>query len=254
MKKKVLVIINAVTLLLMLLANYGSFTFIFSNETVASVSFKYNTLFAPAGYAFAIWSLIFFLCIGFVVYQINLLFKKTNDKLIEKCGYWFALGNMFNAFWVYVWTNEWLGISVLLIVGLLITLIQLMLVIRSGSEKNSNKLWVYLPISIYLGWIIVATVACIAAWLVYMGWNGWGLGPLYWTIILILIASLIYLALLVKYSLVSTAFVGIWAFTAIVVKHWNKEPRIVVAGVSAVLILIVFAVKNFLEKKKLSTN
>ncbi len=237
--KRLLVLLNTFTLLLMLFANYGSFAKVFSGETVASISYKYNTLFAPAGYAFSIWSLIFLLCIGFVVHQFYLLRTNDPDQIIIRSGTWFSIGNLANALWVYCWTNEMLGYSVLLIFILLISLIKLVLKLLPVHENKSTRyrLWVWWPVTIYLGWIIVATVACVAAWLVYMGWNGGKLSEAYWTIIMIVIGCTIYLILIWKYHLQSTAFVGIWAFAAIAVRHWGEFNAIAWTAVAASVIL-----------------
>ena len=58
-KNKGLVLFNTITLAVMLFINYASNAGVFSEISVADISHKYDTLFAPAGYAFAIWSLIF---------------------------------------------------------------------------------------------------------------------------------------------------------------------------------------------------
>ena len=158
----------------MLFVNYGSFAKIFSTATVASISYKYNTLFAPAGYAFSIWSLIFIFCIGFVIHQFYLLRTNDPNEFIRRSGIWFSIGNLSNALWVYCWINELLGYSVILIIILLISLVKQMLNLLPDYDNKltKNRLWIWWPITIYLGWIIVATVACVAAFLVYIGWNG----------------------------------------------------------------------------------
>jgi len=95
-----LVILNTITLVIMLFANHASNSGMFTNNNVADVSHKYDTLFAPAGYAFIIWGLIFLLAIGFVIYQWVLL--KTNDshQYIQRTGVWFTVGNLANAGWL----------------------------------------------------------------------------------------------------------------------------------------------------------
>src|SRR5437870_362386 len=89
-----LVILNTVTLLVMLFGNYASNSGIFSQTSVADISHKYDTLFAPAGYTFAIWGLIFLMCIAFVIYQWVLLKKNDPRQYIKRTGGWFALSNI----------------------------------------------------------------------------------------------------------------------------------------------------------------
>ncbi len=252
MSKKSLVLINALTLLLMLFANFGSFAKIFSTETVAGISIKYNTLFAPAGYAFSIWSLIFILCIGFVVHQFSLLSSNDPKQLISRTGLWFSIGNLSNALWVYCWTNEMLSYAVILIIILLISLIKLMLSLLTVYDKKNLKtlIWVWWPVTIYLGWIIVATVACVATWFIYLGWNGGKISEQFWAIIMIVIGCTIYILLIWKYHLNSTALVGIWAFTAIAARHWGTFNLIAWSAMaSTVIIMIVISISIILPVK-----
>ncbi len=59
------------------------------------------------------------------------------------------------------------------------------------------------PISIYLGWVTIATVANVTALLVTINWNGFGLSPMWWTIIVIAVHEIIN-------SLVSISKQDIW--------------------------------------------
>jgi hypothetical protein len=119
---KALVIANIITLLVMLYLNYASATGMFSNLNVADVSYKYDTLFAPAGYAFIIWSLLFLLCLAFVAFQWYLLKTGDPQNFIGRTGVWFIVSNIANACWLLCRTNEWIGLSVLLILLLLFSL------------------------------------------------------------------------------------------------------------------------------------
>jgi uncharacterized membrane protein YhaH (DUF805 family) len=90
-----------------------------------------------------------------------------------------------------------------------------------------------------LGWIIVASVTNVAAFLVYLQWDGFQLSPEFWTIALLAVATTIYLLLIFKRNLRESATVGIWAFIAIVVKQWNDNQLIgIIAIVAAALLLI----------------
>ncbi len=189
-KSRLLVILNTVTLLIMLLANYAGNTGLFSNVNVADISDKYDTLFAPAGYAFAIWGLLFLLAIGFVVYQWILLKRKDPDQYITRTGVWFAVSNLANAIWLYCWLNERIGLSVICILFLLLSLIILTVKLRLELDDVAVRdiFFVWWPVTLYLGWIMVATIACIAAWLTSVGWSEMGIAGNVWTVILILIA------------------------------------------------------------------
>src|SRR5579862_2242806 len=115
-----LVVFNTITLLVMLFANFASNTKMSSKETVADISLKYDTLFAPASYAFIIWLFIFLGCICFVIYQWVLLKKGDPENFIDKTGIYFSLSNIANGAWVYFWVNDKISICVVVILLLLL--------------------------------------------------------------------------------------------------------------------------------------
>ena len=242
-KNPALVALNTLTFALMLFVNYASNSGIFGNTTVADIAHKYATLFAPADYAFIIWSVIFLLCAGFVIYQWALM-KNDTKKYIQRTGLWFAISNIANALWVYCWVHEWLGLSVVLILMLLVSLIILVIKLRLelDDEPVRTILFVWWPIAIYLGWIMVATIACIASWLVYIGWNGFGMAPDTWCIIMMIIAFMLYVFLIRKRNLRESAGVGIWAFIGIAIRQWNEHNSIAITAiiVSAILTVLIF--------------
>ena len=72
---------------------------------------------------------------------------------------------------------------------------------------------------ITVGWISVATIANASQLLYYLGWNGWGIAPEIWTLIMLLIASGLGIAMALRYSAVSYGLVLVWAFYGIAFKH-----------------------------------
>jgi len=102
---------------------------------------------------------------------------------------------------------------------------------------NSFEKWcVLIPFSIYLGWITVATVANVTAVLSYLRWNGWGIAPANWAVIMLLVSALV--AGLVSRTRRDVAYVLVivWAFTGIAVKH---QATSIVAIPAAMLALIL---------------
>lgn len=239
-----LVIVNSGTLLLMLVANYLANTGNFFPATVSEISKRYDTLFTPAGYAFSIWSLIFLGCIVFVLLQWRLLLNNDNKGLITTTGLWFAISNICNAAWLFVWTHNYIGISVIIIAALLFSLF--VIVIRLRMELDDVPVrtifFVWWPITIYAGWVLVATIACTAAWLVSINWNTWNLSGETWSIILLVIATFLYLMLLRNRNMREAAFVGVWAFVAIAVRQWEVNNPISIAALvaSGILITAIF--------------
>ena len=246
MKKNItLVFLNTASLLAMLFINYASNARLFSEVTVADISHKYDTLFAPANYAFIIWGLIFLLTLGFVIYQWTLI-KNDPKQYIRRTGAWFLISNIANALWVYCWVHEWLGYCVMLILILLFSLIVLTvkLELELYDEPLSTIFFVWWPISVYLGWVMVATIACIASWLIYSGWNNFNLDPAAWTITMLVTALLLNIFLIQIRNMRESAGTGIWAFIAIAVRQFDQHASIAFTAVIASLILIILIARH----------
>lgn len=242
MKKSIsLIVLNTLSLLFALVMNSLAGSTVFNGKTVGAVSDKYNTLIAPAGYAFAIWGPIYLLLILFVGYQWYSYYKLKQDEEIKQTGIWLALANIANGLWIIAWLNEAMEMSVLLIFVLLVSLIILTLRLRLEiwDAPNRTIFFVWWPIVIYLGWIIVASVSNVAAYLVSIDWQGGILSENMWTIVMIVVASIIYLWLVFSRNLRESAMVGVWAFAAISVRHWNDYSGIAIAALIGAAILFV---------------
>ena len=252
MKRISLLLINTITLIFALVMNSLQGSQVFNGTTVGEVSAKYETLFTPAGYAFAIWGIIYLMLIAFVAYQWFVWFKRKEDTELKQTGWWLALGNLANGFWIVAWLNEQMWLSVLLILVLLFSLIMLTvhLWLETWDAPVRIIAFVWWPICIYVGWIIVATVANISVFLVSIGWQGEFISPEIWTIIMIVAATIIYLILIKTRNMREAAAVGIWALIAIAVKQWQVNQEIVIAALAASAILfIVVSVHGFKNRK-----
>ena len=214
----------------------GSTKLIGGRDT-ASVSYANFTLVTPAGYVFAIWGIIYLLLGVFVVYQ-ALPSQKGNDYL-DKIGWLFVLSSIINIAWIFVWQYEILIPSVVLIFALLVTLIAIFLRLgigRSNAPLN-EKLAVQLPFSVYLGWITVACIADVAATLVSYNWDGFGISPTAWAVVVVAVAFLITITMLVIRRDIAYALVIIWALVGIGLNHSDQTVVLVTEG-AAVLVAI----------------
>src|SRR5690554_4983726 len=197
MKRFPLLLLNTVTLLGALYLNYFFASGVGGGETVGEISDQYPTLVTPAGYVFSIWGLIYLLLIGFVVYQWVEYTKKGNGESLEKSGLWFSLTNLFNGLWIVVWTNEYLGLSVLVIGLLLFCLIQLVIRLRLEIWDAPIRLilFVWWPICIYMGWIVLASLVNISVFISHHEWLSGAISPSVLAVISLGVALIAYLFL-----------------------------------------------------------
>ncbi len=242
MKKKTLVILNTITLVAVLFINYLAASGAINNQTVGEISSRYETLFTPAGYAFSIWGIIYFGLILFTGFQWSALIRKNDLGIIDKTGFYFIVTNLANTGWLFLWLFEYPGLSVIAMIILFLTLIKII-------KQFDMEIWdapvriiffVWWPFAIYFGWIITALTANIAAYFTYIGWKGSPLNPEIWTIILIVLAAVIYIILIFKRNLRESAAVGVWALIAIAVKQGNEKMEITAAAILAAAVILVF--------------
>jgi len=209
-------------------------------------------LFAPAGITFSIWGIIYVLIILFAVYLAKDIFKKekTTTSFLEKISYFFILASLANITWIFLWHYEQVVLSLLPMIVLFVSLFLIYLRLNIGKEKVSmkEKLFVHVPISVYLGWITVATIANITAALVTVGWDGFGITEEIWTILVIIVATLLTIIILLKRKDYAYSAVIIWALIGIYIKRIAEDPiygiknQIAYTAIIAIVVILIFAV------------
>jgi hypothetical protein len=98
---------------------------------------------------------------------------------------------------------------------------------------------VWWPFCLYSGWITVALIADISAWLTKIEWNGFGISKVTWTIIMIIVAGIINLFITWKRNMREFALVGSWALIAIAVSNWNVQQSIKITAIVVTAILLL---------------
>ncbi|MFD2614128.1 TspO/MBR family protein [Paenibacillus gansuensis] len=207
--------------------------------TTKEVSDAYHVAVTPAGYAFSIWSLIYVLLAGFVIVQA--LPGRQNDSVIRDTGPWFVLSCIFNMSWILAWHSEMIGLSTALMAALLITLIALYVRTRpaAASTDRVSRWLIALPFSIYLGWISVASIVNFTIFFMDAGFNGFGLDPDIWAILLFVIAAVLAVWIGRKFVDPFYGLVIVWALIAIGVEQRTDEPTVAwAAWIIAVVILL----------------
>ncbi|MBE9461554.1 tryptophan-rich sensory protein [Dyadobacter subterraneus] len=252
--KKTLQLSNIIALVVTIIMNYLSNTGVFNQSTMATVSAKYQNLFTPAGYAFSIWGLIYIGLIAFAIYQSQGLFNnKETPAVVEKIGWMFVISCIANCLWILAWLYDYTGASVIIMTVLLLSLCSI--IIRTRMEfdlitfkRVALEWW---PFAIYFGWITVAIIANVAAYLTKIQWDGFGISAENWTITMILAAMLINLFVTWNRNLRESASVGVWALIAVAVANWEVNKTVAYTAIAAsVVIFISCGAQSYKNKGK----
>jgi hypothetical protein len=140
----------------------------------------------------------------------------------------------------------------MLVLFLSLLAIYLKLGIGLSTTTLKEKLAVHVPISIYLGWITVATIANVTAVLVTIDVGELFLGQVTWTILVIAVATLISALILLRRKDIAYNLVIVWALLGIAIKRSGADPiygtqmNIAITAVVAIFIIIIIMLSRVL--------
>lgn len=151
------------------------------------------TLVAPAGPAFSIWSVIYLGLLAYAVWQaLPAQQRSARQRILRRP---IAATMLLNAAWILVVQWGQVFLSVVVIVALLASLARVFaLLIRHPVERTSTAATAVDTVvtdgtfGLYLGWVTIATVANVSAWLASTGWTG---GASLWGVVVLVVAALV---------------------------------------------------------------
>ena len=229
----------------MIFMNYLANALPLNNKTTGQLSESFPNLFVPAGLTFSIWGIIYLLLLFYCIVQ----FKVSNQMAITNISLLFGISCIFNALWIVAWHYERLPLSLIIMLGILISLVYINIFTRDlpmGIIK--------VAFGIYLGWICIATIANVTTLLVNYNWNRFGLPEETWAIIMIALGALIVSLTILR---LNNPFIGlavIWAFTGIIIKRNGDFKSIAITAGVAILIVAVTTIVVFIRKPAVSMN
>jgi hypothetical protein len=219
---KTLQVLNILGFLTVLILNGLANGLPLNGYTTGELSDMYPNLFTPAGFTFSIWGLIYLALAGFIVFQTRSFFNNSqHPKAINLIGMWFFISCLANSSWIVAWHYQHVWLSVLLMGLLLFSLITIYRNLGIGIREVAplEKWLVHAPFSLYLGWISVATIANITAFLVELNFNGWGLPAPFYVSAMLIVTTLLGMYMLHKNFDWVYVLVLLWAFCGIYYKR-----------------------------------
>jgi TspO/MBR family len=236
MKNTIQQILVILTVIITIAVNILADALPINGLNTAAISDSFHVYFVPAGYVFSIWGLIYIGLIAYAIYQ-ALPAQKNNPRL-QDISWWVILGGLVNCAWIFLWHYELFVGTLGAMLILLATLIAVYQRLGSGLTKVSpGETWaVRIPFSVYLGWITVATVANITDVLDYLKWNGFGIAPETW--MLVMLGAVFIIATLMSLNRRDVAYILVilWALVGIGYK-FSSEPLIWIASLATALLV-----------------
>lgn len=217
----------------------------FNGQTTGEVLRGDPVFFQPAGWTFSIWSVIYLLLAAFVVY--TFLPTGRHQPWLAIVGPAFLVANLANIAWILLWHWERWTLTVVALGVLLAALALIYWALRRGRGRlaqppTAERLMVWTPFSVYLGWATVAFLANISVWLDREGADLWGMGGRWAAVTLIGIALLATALMILWWRDPTYAVVVGWGLLGIVAEQWDRSKLVAFAAIVAVVLVAALAV------------
>lgn len=217
----------------MLIFNWLAATGILGGIDTGAISDKYDTHITPAGYAFAIWSVIYLGCVAFSIYQA----LPSQTEKFRGLRRIYILSCVANCAWLYLWSQE----AVVVCVGIiLILLISVGIInVKFRTTETLGEFWLAkVPFGLYFGWVTAATILNASIALVSLGVKLPDSTSNLIGAFLVLIAAAI--GAFIRWKLVNYFYplAIAWALTAIAVKQSGQTIVVTACAVGVIICLL----------------
>ena len=238
---------NIVAYAVMILLNALSNALPINDQTMPEISAKYPSLFTPAGFTFSIWGVIYLALFVFVVWQ-ALPAQRSNTRVAAISGY-FKLNCLLNATWIVVWHYDLVVLSLVVMLAILATLMLIYQVLISTLVDASwaEHLALYLPFSVYTGWIALASIANASVVQTAYDLDNAGLGAVQWTLLKLAAAGAIGATVLLRFRDAPFALVIAWGAYGISAMQ-TATPAVAGAALMLCLLMLILAAKDGVDR------
>ena len=238
---------NIVAYAVMILVNTLSNALPINDRSMPEISAQYPSLFTPAGFTFSIWGVIYLALLAFVIWQ-ALPAQRGSAKVAAISGY-FKVNCLVNALWLVAWHYDLIVLSMALMLAILTTLI---LIYRALLAAIAGAAWIehlalYLPFSLYTGWITVATIANASVLQTGYGLDNALLGAVQWTLLKLALAGAIGATMVLRLRDAPFALVIAWGAFGISAIQ-SATPAVAGAALSLTMLMLILAARDGVER------
>ena len=229
-----------------IVANYLGFRANTDTGAIANTTFNDINYFFPAGYVFTtIWPVIYLGLVAWAIYQA--LPANRDNPRFRAAAPWLMVNIVLNGLWVLVFGMEAFVSTLPIMAVLVYTAVVAYRKLGIGTaEVGRAERLLQIPISIYLAWLTVATVANVALALVARNWNGFGLSYEVWGLIMLLVGVGLAIFLYRGFNRdVAFPLVYVYAYIGVIVRYSN-EPLILAGAAIGAVVLAALSVYHFI--------
>ena len=243
---RILVLLFAIAMpIVAWLSNNGSF-----GPDNGTMSDRYPTLLVAAGYAFAIWGLIFLLDLVYAGWQLS-GHRKTDDTL-SRIAPWAAAGFALTAVWMPLFSMAQFWLCLLVIFAAAFCLIRCAMILsHDRTPQEGQWLWAWLPLSLHAGWLSLAAFLNLAQVVVAYQLAS-TTHQLPWSLVLFALAALMLLMVNLRMrGNIDYVIAALWALIAVYVKQSDSGlAGAQVAAWVALAIAVVLVLQTVLLRRR----
>ncbi|MGC1306898.1 MAG: tryptophan-rich sensory protein [Phormidesmis sp.] len=211
-----------------------------------------GVLITPAGYAFAIWGLIYIGLIAYSIYQV--LPAQRHNRALRQVSWGITGACLLQIIWLYVFLTYRFWGSVVAMAGIVVCLAVAYVAARSLRATWKVRWLLQAPISIYFGWITVAAVVNVAGALYtlaipvspiedFAGIVNASTGGLIATVVMMCVSAGLAAMVAWRYDDAAYPAVVVWALSAIAIRHAGAIMPLAIVGIVLAVALSVLIVR-----------
>jgi hypothetical protein len=256
---RTLILVNAFGFIGVLVTNYLANALPIAGKTTGELSDLYPNAFTPAGFTFSIWGIIYLSVLLLIIFFFQKGWKQGGaaHPYLHAIGWWFFISCLANIAWILAWHYQAVGLSLLIMLLILGSLVMVYVQLRKKApmpEDTWTLIAVFVPFSLYLGWICVATIANTTAFLVDIGWTGGSIAGTSWAVIMMGVAIILTIAFQLKFHDWPLLLVTCWALFGISSRYLPTWEAVSITGIGGIAILALLQIYTWTQKKPYPTS
>lgn len=198
------------------------------------ISDRFDVYFTPSGYVFAIWSVIYAGLLAYAGYQWR---QRNHAPALRAIEVPFLISCVLNIAWLAAWHYELFRTSMVIMIGLLVSLIVVYKRLRARAPASAAERWTtHATFSLYVAWVSVATLANLTVVLDVAQARPFGWDALTWALLTTIVAGAVAATVAAMTRDVIYLGVFVWAALGIAVKPEQPDVMIVTPALVAVML------------------
>lgn len=225
-------------------------------QTPAEFAADSDATLRVAGYAFAIWGVIY---LGLLIYAVRQALPRTRQsRLLAQLGWPSALALIGIGVWIVVAAYDWEGATIGLIFGSLLVLLLPLLAnagaIRALPLGDLDRWMTVWPLALLAGWLSIAAPVNLITVATGNGWLPDTLSPSTWAIAAVVVVAAVAVFVTARLRVLAFSIPVAWGLGGVFVAEQARNPLLAQVAAGAAVAVLVAAVLLVARARMLRRN